>query len=142
MIIKFNSSEDLSENADSCVTNDRGFLFSLFSCALVSLNVFASFSLSNTTKSSPAFAAPFIPKISTGVDGRASSILCPLSLIIALTFPHFKPLTKKSPFLMFLMLQLYLLPVLYLYQFLILKQFQKLLSQNQFLNLKFQLEVI
>ena len=59
----------------------------------------AFFSFSRTIKSSPAFAAPFIPKISIGVEGGASSIFCPLSLIIALIFPHLKPLTKKSPFL-------------------------------------------
>jgi hypothetical protein len=58
----------------------------LLSCALFSLNVFASFSLSRTMKSSPAFDAPFIPKISTGVDGGASLIFFPLSLMIALTF--------------------------------------------------------
>ena len=40
-----------------------------------------------------------MPKISMGVDGVASSIDFPLSLIIALIFPHFNPLTKKSPFL-------------------------------------------
>ena len=50
-------------------------------------------------KSSPDLAAPLIPKISTGVEGGASSIFFPLSLIKALTFPHFNPLTKKSPFL-------------------------------------------
>ena len=70
----------------------------MLSCALFSLKVFASFSLSRTIKSSPAFDAPLIPKISTGVDGDASLIFLPLSSIIALTFPHFKPLTKKSPF--------------------------------------------
>ena len=50
-------------------------------------------------KSSPAFAAPLMPKISTGVDGKASFTFFPLSLIIALSLPHLKPLTKKSPFL-------------------------------------------
>ena len=55
---------------------------------------FASFSLSKTIKSSPDFAAPFIPKTSTGVEGGASSIFFPRSLMIALTFPHFSPLTK------------------------------------------------
>merc|ERR1712086_365664 len=35
----------------------------------------------------------------TGIDGGASLTLSPLSLIKALTFPHFNPLTKKSPFL-------------------------------------------
>tara|TARA_Y100000741_G_C17855684_1_gene396631 strand:+ start:296 stop:463 length:168 start_codon:yes stop_codon:yes gene_type:complete len=54
----------------------------------------ASFSLSKTKKSSPALAAPFIPKISTGVDGNASLIFSPLSSIIARIFPHFNPLTK------------------------------------------------
>jgi hypothetical protein len=54
----------------------------------------ASFSLSKTKKSSPDFAAPFIPNTSTGKDGNASSIFLPKSFIIALTFPHFIPLTK------------------------------------------------
>ena len=98
LIIKFNSSVDLSEKAESWVAKVRGFFPSLLSSALFSLNVFASFSFSRTIKSSPAFAAPLIPKISTGEDGGASLILLPKSLIIALTFPHFKPLTKKSPF--------------------------------------------
>ena len=89
MIIKFNSSEDLSEKADSCVANDNGFFPSFASSALFSLNVLASFSLSKTIKSSPAFAAPLIPKISTGVDGGASFIFFPLSFIIALTFSPF-----------------------------------------------------
>ena len=40
------------------------------------------------------FDAPFIPKISTGVDGGASFIFFPLSSIRALTFPHLRPLTK------------------------------------------------
>ena len=69
LIIKFNSSVELSENADSWVANVKGFLPSLVSWALFSLKDFASFSLSKTIKSSPAFAAPLIPKISTGVDG-------------------------------------------------------------------------
>ena len=63
------------------------------------LNDLASFSLSKTIRSSPALAAPLIPKISTGVEGGASLIFFPLSLIIALIFPHCNPLTKKSPFL-------------------------------------------
>jgi len=54
----------------------------------------ASFSVPSTTKSSPAFAAPFIPSTSTGVDGKASPIFSPLSLIKALTLPHLRPLTK------------------------------------------------
>ena len=103
----------LFEKADVCI-NLIGILFesrkgntfknihtvfpSLLSTALFSLNVFASFSESKTMKSSPDFAAPLIPKISTGVEGGASSMFFPLSFIIALTFPHFKPLTKKSPF--------------------------------------------
>ena len=98
LIIKFNSSADLSENADSWVANDNGFFPVFDSSALFSLNILASFSLSKTIKSSPAFAAPLIPKISTGVDGEASLIFFPLSLIIALTFPHFKPLTKNHLF--------------------------------------------
>ena len=99
LIIKFSSSEDLSENAESWDTNVRGFFPSLFSWALFSLKVFASFSFSTTMKSSPAFAAPLIPKISTGVEGGASLIFLPLSSIIALILPHLKPLTKNSPFL-------------------------------------------
>ena len=66
----------------------------MFSFALVSQRFFASFSLSNTTKSSPDFEAPFMPKISTGVDGGASFIFFPLSSIKALTLPHLRPLTK------------------------------------------------
>ena len=81
------------------MANDKGFFPTFASSALFSLKVFASFSLSKTIKSSPAFAAPFIPKISTGVEGNASLIFFPLSSIIALTFPHLNPLTKKSPFL-------------------------------------------
>ena len=71
LIIKFSSSADLSENAESWVANVIGFLPSLFSWALFSLKVLASFSLSKTIKSSPAFAAPFMPKISTGLEGGA-----------------------------------------------------------------------
>ena len=99
MIIIFNSVADLSVNAESCVAKARGLPPVLFSSALLALKVFASFSVSKTIKSSPDFAAPLIPKISTGDDGGASSIFCPLSLINALTLPHFNPLTKKSPFL-------------------------------------------
>ena len=80
------------------MANVKGFLPSLLSCALFSLKVLASFSSSKTIKSSPALAAPFIPSISTGEDGGASSIFFPLSLIIARIFPHLRPLTKKSPF--------------------------------------------
>ena len=65
---------DLSENADSCVANVKGFFPSFVCSALFSHNVLASFSLSRTMKSSPALAAPFIPKISTGVEGNASLI--------------------------------------------------------------------
>jgi len=97
-IIIFNSSEVLSVKAESCVAKVKGFPPLLFSSPLFSLNVFASFSVSKTIKSSPDFAAPLIPKISTGDDGGASLIFFPLSLINALTFPHFNPLTKKSPF--------------------------------------------
>ena len=76
-----------------------GFLHFWFLLLYFHLNFLLLFQLSKTIKSSPDFAAPLIPKISTGVDGGASFIFCPLSLIKALTFPHFKPLTKKSPFL-------------------------------------------
>ena len=100
LIIKFSSSVDLSEKAESWVAKVNGFFPSLLSWALFSLSVLASFSVSRTIKSSPALAAPFIPKISTGVEGNASLIFLPLSSIIALTFPHFKPLTKKSPLLL------------------------------------------
>ena len=55
----------MSENADSWVANDNGFFASFASSALFSLNDFASFSSSKTIKSSPAFAAPLTPKIST-----------------------------------------------------------------------------
>ena len=39
-----------------------------------------------------------MPKISTGVEGSATSTVWFSSLIIALIFPHVFPLTKKSPF--------------------------------------------
>ena len=39
-----------------------------------------------------------MPKTSTGTEGPALSILLPLSLISALTFPHCSPTTKISPF--------------------------------------------
>ena len=77
-IIIFSSSADLSAKAESCVANVKGFPPSLVSSALFSLNVFASFSESKTIKSSPDFAAPFIPKISTGDDGGASLIFLSL----------------------------------------------------------------
>ena len=57
------------------------FLPSFISADLVSHRVLASFSVFNTIKSSPDFAAPLIPKISTGVEGVASLTLSPLSLI-------------------------------------------------------------
>ena len=97
--IIFNSSDAVSLKAESCVTKFRGFFPSFDSCILASHKDFASFSFFKTIKSSPALAAPLIPKISTGVAGSALSIFFPWSLMIALTFPHFNPLTKKSPFL-------------------------------------------
>ena len=96
--IIFSSSETLSLKADSCVTKLNGFFPSLNSCNLASHKDFASFSESKTKKSSPDFAAPLIPSISIGEAGWASSIFLPWSFIIALTFPHCNPLTKKSPF--------------------------------------------
>ena len=51
-----------------------GLFPSFFSCILASHNDLASFSLFKTIKSSPALAAPLIPKISTGVAGSAVSI--------------------------------------------------------------------
>ena len=71
---------------------------SFVSWILASQRFLASFSLDKTIKSSPALDAPFIPIISTGVAGSAMSIFFPWSFIIALIFPHFSPLTKKSPF--------------------------------------------
>ena len=99
LIIIFSSSDVASLNAESCVTNVNGFLPSFVSWILASHKFFASFSFGKTIKSSPAFDAPFIPIISTGVAGSAISIFFPWSFIIALTLPHFSPLTKKSPFL-------------------------------------------
>ena len=71
-----------------------GLFPSLYSFNLASLIDLASFSFFKTIKSSPALAAPLIPKISTGVAGNAKSTLSPLSLTIALTLPHLRPLTK------------------------------------------------
>ena len=93
-IIIFNSCETLSLKADSWVTKTSGFLPALDSSNLASLTDLASFSLSKTKKSSPDLAGPFIPNTSTGEEGNASLILLPKSFIIALTFPHFNPLTK------------------------------------------------
>ena len=73
--------DELFEKADSCVANDNGFLTSLLSSVLLSLRFFASFSLFKTIKSSPDFAAPLIPKISTGVEGIAWSIFLTLSFM-------------------------------------------------------------
>jgi len=89
LIIIFNSSDVLSLNAESCVTKVNGFFPFWVSWILASHNDLASFSLSKTIKSSPALAAPLIPKTSTGVEGFASLIFFPLSLIKALTLPHF-----------------------------------------------------
>ena len=84
----------LSLKADSCVNIVKGFFEVLVSSILASDKDLASFSESTTKKSSPDFAAPFIPNTSTGVDGNASLICFPVSSIIALTFPHFVPQTK------------------------------------------------
>ena len=94
MIIIFSSSDTEFLKAESCVTKVSGILLSLDSSTLASHKDLASFSLGSTMKSSPDLAAPFIPIISIGVAGSALSIFLPLSFIIALTFPHFKPLTK------------------------------------------------
>ena len=88
LIIKFHSSAELSEKAESWVANVSGFLISLFSCALFSLKVFASFSLSTTIKSSPDFAAPLIPKISTGADGGASLIFLFFHFLLIFLLPY------------------------------------------------------
>ena len=93
-IIMLSSSEILSLKADSWVTKVNELFSSLFSCDLASHKVFASFSLSNTKKSSPALAAPFIPRTSIGDAGKASLIFYPKSSIIPLAFPYFSPLTK------------------------------------------------
>ena len=76
------------------MTKLRGILSSFDSSTLASQRDLASFSLDKTIKSSPDFAAPLIPIISIGVAGSAISIFLPWSFIIALTFPHFNPLTK------------------------------------------------
>ena len=76
------------------MTKLRGILSSFDSSTLASHRDLASFSFDKTIKSSPDLAAPFIPIISIGVAGSATSIFFPWSFIIALIFPHFKPLTK------------------------------------------------
>ena len=95
--IIFKSSDIFSLNADSCVAK-LIVLFPSFpsfaSWVLVSDKDFASFSLLSTKKSSPAFAAPFIPRTSIGDAGKAWSIFFPKSLISARALPHFKPQTK------------------------------------------------
>ena len=57
----------------------------------------ALFSLSTTTKSSPARGLASKPKTSIGIDGRASLTFSPLPLINAFTFPHSEPDTNMSP---------------------------------------------
>ena len=57
----------------------------------------ALFSLSTTTKSSPAKGFASNPNTSIGIDGRASLTFSPLSLINAFTFPHSEPDTNISP---------------------------------------------
>tara|TARA_B100000674_G_scaffold340854_1_gene284925 strand:- start:309 stop:461 length:153 start_codon:yes stop_codon:yes gene_type:complete len=47
-------------------------------------------------KSSPANGFASNPRTSTGTDGSACFIFCPLSSIKALTFPHSEPDTKIS----------------------------------------------
>ena len=50
----------------------------------------ASFSLSNTIKSSPALAAPLIPSISTGDDGSAAEMVMPgdnIKFVVTLICP-------------------------------------------------------
>ena len=82
------------EKALSFFAKLKLFIPSFASLTLASAKFFVSFSDNNTIKSSPAFEAPLIPKISTGAEGSAKSKFFPLSLIIALTLPHFFPLTK------------------------------------------------
>ena len=74
LIIIFSSSVLFLEKALSFVAKLKFFISSLASLILASDKFFASFSEDKTTKSSPAFEAPFIPKTSTGVDGSAFSI--------------------------------------------------------------------
>ena len=100
-MIIFNSSLVWSLKAESWVIRDTWPFFDWASFILASLKTLASLSVSRTRKSSPDFDAPLIPKISTGVDGKASSTDFPLSSIIALTFPHWGPHTKWSPFFNF-----------------------------------------
>ncbi len=64
----------ISLNADSLFAEISGACFDLMSLILYSFISLAFYSDSTTTKSSPANAELFIPKISTGVDGNAESI--------------------------------------------------------------------
>ena len=57
----------------------------------------AVFSLSTTTKSSPAKGLESKPTTSTGCDGSASFMFSPRSLINTFTFPHSDPETKILP---------------------------------------------
>ena len=57
----------------------------------------ASCSVSITWNTSPAWGAPFKPRIWTGADGPATSIRAFLSLNIAFTFPWLVPANTTSP---------------------------------------------
>ena len=57
----------------------------------------AVFSSSKTTNRSPASGTSFNPVISTGVDGVASLIRRPFSLVIVRTRPNVLPTTIGSP---------------------------------------------
>ena len=88
-------SKRLSSLMESCLITVSSRVL-VFLCSLMSL---AFFSSGITIKSSPALGTPEIPYISTGMDGRADFIFCPLSSNIALTLPKLSPQTKKSPWL-------------------------------------------
>ena len=66
---------ELLSNADSLLAKTNGVCFNLLSSILYLFISLAFSSESTTTKSSPADAELFMPKISTGVDGNAKSIV-------------------------------------------------------------------
>ena len=70
---------------------------SLWSCCLLEAICFISFSSSSTLNTSPALAAPFIPRTETGLDGPADSTGFPLSSCMAFILPNSLPAIKVSP---------------------------------------------
>ena len=70
----------------------------MFNACLYSLTSLALDSFSKTIISSPACGTSFKPNISAGSEGLNFFRTSPLSLIIALIFPHWEPATTISPF--------------------------------------------